>query len=184
MRTVEKWQAKILPKLLKTLTPRLQKDLQQIPWPKDLPEHTESLYLFGEKGTGKTVRAAFVYLQEYKWLYLNQEEGKEVVFLSTPDLFYRLKEAMNNKETTEADIVEIYRHVHLLILDDFGTIKPSDWVLQILYLIINYRYEMLLPTVFTSNLDLDEVAKVLGDERITSRIERMSKVMEKKHWKK
>jgi DNA replication protein DnaC len=69
--------------------------------------------------------------------------------------------------------------VDLLILDDLGVDKPSDWVLNVLYNIINYRYENLKKTIITSNFSLDEIAEAFNDNRITRRIERMCIIEEK-----
>lgn len=43
----------------------------------------------------------------------------------------------------------------LLVLDELGAQKPSAWVTEILYLVINTRYNRRLPTIFTTNLRLE-----------------------------
>lgn len=43
----------------------------------------------------------------------------------------------------------------LLVLDELGAQKPSAWVTEILYLVINSRYNRRLPTIFTTNLRLE-----------------------------
>jgi DNA replication protein DnaC len=121
--------------------------------------------------------AAFMLLQEEKRMYLEVIPG-HCKFISTLDIFSEIKSTFDNKEgKTEQEIIKFYREVPLLVLDDFGTRKPTDWVYDVLYLIINYRYEWMLPTIFTSNLNLNEISKVYGDDRLTSRIERMGKVL-------
>ncbi|MER7128641.1 hypothetical protein [Streptosporangium saharense] len=40
----------------------------------------------------------------------------------------------------------------LLLLDDLGSAKASEWTEEITYRVINHRHENLLPGVFTSNL--------------------------------
>ena len=57
----------------------------------------------------------------------------------------------------------------MLILDDLGAEKVTEYVRQSLYTLINKRYLDNLPTFFTSNLSLDEIAARL-DDRISSRI--------------
>ena len=64
-----------------------------------------------------------------------------------------------------------------LYLDDLGDIKITDWGLSQLQVLINQRYEALLPIVITSNLSLEELTEVTGDGRISSRIGRMCKIM-------
>jgi DNA replication protein DnaC len=62
-------------------------------------------------------------------------------------------------------------------MDDLGTEKPSDWVIQTLYVIINSRYEEDKQTVITSNYSLEEIRKNLND-KIASRIIAMTEVIE------
>ena len=42
-----------------------------------------------------------------------------------------------------------------LVLDELGAQKPSPWVNEILYLVMNSRYTRRLPTLFTTNYRLD-----------------------------
>ncbi len=50
----------------------------------------------------------------------------------------------------------------LLILDDLGTEKASDWSLSELYSIINDRWLEQMPTIVTTNLTADEMVGVVG----------------------
>lgn len=59
----------------------------------------------------------------------------------------------------------------LLMIDDIGSEKLSDWVLETFYSIVNKRYEDMLPTVFTSNLALSELAERLGDRTVSRVVE-------------
>ena len=61
----------------------------------------------------------------------------------------------------------------LLVLDDVGQEKGSAWVWEQLYILINRRYEALLPTIFTTNLSMDKWASRWGGA-IASRILGMS----------
>jgi DNA replication protein DnaC len=58
----------------------------------------------------------------------------------------------------------------LLIIDDFGVEKITDWVREKMYEIINERYLANRPTIFTANSDIKDLPY---DERITNRIEQM-----------
>ncbi|EKD46442.1 MAG: hypothetical protein ACD_67C00234G0001, partial [uncultured bacterium] len=59
--------------------------------------------------------------------------------------------------------------VHLLVFDDIGAEKSSDWVQETLFVLINHRYEQMLSTILTTNCTLDELATRVG-KRITSRL--------------
>jgi DNA replication protein DnaC len=60
---------------------------------------------------------------------------------------------------------ERIRSVPLLILDDLGAENPSSWALEKLFQLLNHRYSHRLPTVITTNANLDRL-----DPRIRSRL--------------
>ncbi|NEA75421.1 ATP-binding protein [Streptomyces sp. So13.3] len=61
----------------------------------------------------------------------------------------------------------------LLIIDDLGAAKASDWTEEITYRLINRRYNHLLPTLITTNLRIGDLRAYLGD-RVTSRLAQMT----------
>ncbi len=175
MRTPQRWEQIVLPRLLSQLTPRLRKDIEAIGFVKCT--NVTSTYIYGDVDTGKTIRAVNMLLTESLNLYLSETKDNETsgnmdcLFVSCTDLFNQLKQSFDNKEVREAEILYKYQNCHLLILDDLGTKNVTDWVLEMLYLILNHRYEYLKKTIITSNLDLEQLATQL-DERIASRINR------------
>ena len=64
----------------------------------------------------------------------------------------------------------------VLVIDDIGTEKPSDWVAETLYNLVNSRYENTKTTIFTSNLELDELADKV-DDKLASRITEMTDII-------
>ena len=62
----------------------------------------------------------------------------------------------------------------LLILDDLGAEKASEWVKEQLYMLVNYRYEHMLPIVVTTNCSGAELEQELG-RRTLSRLVEMTK---------
>jgi DNA replication protein DnaC len=169
-------------------TPRLCRDLNELNPPTDFIEcdihKGEGLFLYGNTGAGKTVYAAFMleHLAKQMWMnYINNSTG----FVSLPQLFKRLKKSYSDTEKNEWNILEEYTDTWLLVLDDLGVGgKPSDWMIENLYHVLNERYERMAPTIITSNLSLPKLSELYGDHRITSRIERMSRVYKKGHWNK
>ena len=67
----------------------------------------------------------------------------------------------------------------LLVLDDIGAERPTEWVSETLYRVINRRYNEALPTIYTSNLPLSDLAESIGD-RTASRIAGSCDVVELK----
>ena len=45
----------------------------------------------------------------------------------------------------------------MLILDDFGSESGTPWVQEKLFQILNYRYNARLPTIITTNYELEEI---------------------------
>lgn len=188
--TEKKWyQSKYWNLVASQFNPRIKKVLKKIdpkiPAPGIDAENGEGLYVYGSLGSGKTILACRALLEEQKRLYLEgNQTGGECLFVSIPELFHRIKNSYSDKYVGESEdeILQKYQQAHLLILDEFGMSKPSDWLLDILYLIINYRYEQMKPTIYTSNYDLEKVAEILEDKRITSRIERTCRIIKKKPW--
>lgn len=61
----------------------------------------------------------------------------------------------------------------LLIIDDLGAAKASEWVEEVTYRLINRRYNHMLPTLITTNLAIKDLRGYLGD-RVTSRLAQMT----------
>jgi len=187
MRTEDKWNDQFRKKSLAKFTPRIAFDLERIDPPKDI-QNTEiqSTFIYGDIESGKTIRAAFMMLQEMRNLYLaGDDSGKSesIIFVSFPDLFAEIRETFENPKKHEAEVMDKYLNAHLLVIDDFLTVRPTEWVMEILYRLINHRYEFMRKTIITSNLSLEELEIKLNDQRITSRINRMCVLEYKKRGK-
>ncbi|MEY9841737.1 ATP-binding protein [Streptacidiphilus sp. EB103A] len=61
----------------------------------------------------------------------------------------------------------------LLIIDDLGAAKTSEWTEEVTYRLINRRYNHMLPTLVTTNLAIKDLRAYLGD-RVTSRLAQMT----------
>ncbi len=186
MRTQEKWIGVIRNRFLNTLTPRLAKDIEQLPAFNMHPDtEINSIFLWGDVGTGKTVYAAQLLVEEARRIYLtpdNRRTYTDCLFVSVPELFRQLKASFDDNAKFNG-YMSAYMGCHILVLDDIGAEKSSEWALQQLYLILNHRYEYMKKTIITSNKPLEDLAEFFGDDRITSRIRRMGEIAEKrKRW--
>lgn len=109
------------------------------------------LILKGGYGCGKTHLAAAIANRQLA-------DGHPVLFVNTPDLLDHLRATFNPESTVSYDErFEQVRSSPLLILDDLGTQSNSEWAQEKLYQILNHRYNAKLPTVITTNLDLDAI---------------------------
>ena len=138
---------------------------------KILSEKGNGLVMLGSVGSGKTHLAASIVN------YIIAKYKIQVVFGSVISLLGEIKATYNNDSTVnEADILNELKKTKLLIIDDLGKEKTSDWVNEIFYSIINYRYENYLPVIVTSNLTLKELAEKMGEATV-SRLLGTSKVI-------
>jgi DNA replication protein DnaC len=162
---------------------RIQKDINTLPFPKI--DTIQSSFVSGKIGSGKTLYAVFMMLTYLKNNFIHADWGKTAEFISIPDFLLKLKMCFNfnlkndkeEKNLSEFEIISKYKNLDFLVFDDFGAEKTTEWALQTLYLIINHRYENEKITIFTSNFTLSELAEKLGDERITSRIQQMCRIV-------
>lgn len=129
------------------------------------------LYIFGNPGVGKTHLVAAMANSLIA-------EGIDVRYTVSSTLLVNIR-ATYDKDNSEAIGNEGYiltdlATVPLLFLDDLGVERFTSWEVEKLYGLINQRYLAKLPTVFTSNLPLDNLEEEMGPggtaTRIVSRI--------------
>jgi len=109
------------------------------------------LLIKGGYGCGKTHLAAAI---------ANRciERGQPVLFVTVPDLLDHLRAAFGPTSPVAYDErFDEVRTAPVLILDDLGTEAPTSWAQEKLFQILNYRYNARLPTVITTNHDLEEI---------------------------
>lgn len=115
-------------------------------------EHPQGwLVLMGKNGCGKTHLAAAV---------ANRclADGRSVFFAVVPDLLDHLRASFApGKDTGYDELFEHIRNVGVLILDDFGAQASTEWALEKLYQVVNYRTVSGLPSVVTTDRPLDEL---------------------------
>jgi DNA replication protein DnaC len=126
---------------------------------------SKGLYLYGDVGTGKTYSL-------YALAKLFRANGIEAKVRNVPDWLDHLRSFYDSNKNSEQEIKDELRQECVLILDDFGAEKASEWTTEIMYRLINNRYEQIRPTIFATNLSISEMGKRYG-ERIASRIVEM-----------
>ena len=124
------------------------------------------LLLKGSYGTGKTHLAVSI-LRE------TAEAGIPGMFVVVPDLIAKMLASFDAKDGKAGALVETAKSVPLLVLDDLGAENPKPWVVELIYVLINHRYEHMLPTVITTNYDGKQLDAVFG-RRIVSRLAEMT----------
>lgn len=114
-----------------------------------------NLILVGATGTGKT------YLAASMAKYIKSEWLIKVGMINAVNLIKLLKNFENKNEIKEVE--KIASEIPLLIIDDVGVADTTtEWQREVIYDLINRRYENCLPTIITSNLTADKLEKCLG----------------------
>ncbi len=124
------------------------------PWPQGW------LLLYGTYGCGKTHLAAAAVNHRIATL------DCPAMFVVVPDFLDYLRATFNpHSEGGGDDYFRRVKMVEFLALDDLGAENSTPWVNETLFQLINYRYNNELPTIFTSNAEVDGV-----EDRIRSRM--------------
>lgn len=116
----------------------------------------KGIYMEGPCGTGKTHLAIAIALA-----IINT--GVPVICKTSIDILGDIKRCYErNSEVTEEEVLEAYKTVDLLIIDDLGKEQVTEWSVPVLYSILNERYEALLPTIITTNYNTSALAEKLS----------------------
>ena len=113
---------------------------------RDYPGSAEKgLLLMGPSGVGKT-HLAVAALKEL------MKRGHAGLFCDYRELLKEIQASYDPaSESTEMAILEPIRKAEILVMDDLGASKPSAWVLDIIGIVLNARYNEKSVTILTTN---------------------------------
>jgi DNA replication protein DnaC len=126
----------------------------------------QGLWFMGDVGTGKTTLAMLVSKAAL-------DHGYSVAIYSVPLLLAQIRDTYDS-DPGERSYMDFFRRlvaVDLLHLEDLGTEKRSDWVLEQLYSLVNERYEQERSILVTTNLGLDELEEQIGARTVSRLVE-------------
>ncbi len=140
-----------------------------------------SLFLTGAPGCGKTHLATALMCE---WCAANLAESGGVphhakgppLFVPAVELLAGIKRAWDEGGAEHAVMERLFR-TPVLVIDDLGAERASDWSRQVFYSVIDRRYREGSQVIITSNLDLERLDRSL-DGRIASRLCEMGPVID------
>jgi DNA replication protein DnaC len=161
----------------------------------EYPGERDGLLIIGTVGVGKTHLAVGIIKE------LIAQKGVPCLFYDYRELLKEIQNSYNQSvQTTEMEVLRPVFEAEVLVLDELGAVKPSEWVWDTVSHILNTRYNDRRTTIITTNYpdapaggvvrrsaSQSEMARVaardetLGDrigERMRSRLQEMCRKIE------
>ena len=148
----------------------------------------DGLFITGPVGTGKTHLLSAIANQCLEGFFVEMDSYHNStgfshpwpdppIFITFPEFLFEIKRSYNKESTgkSEDEILNWYSKCEILLLDDLGAEKATEWSTQILFLLMDRRYSNIKKTYISSNLSLKEISNHI-DDRIASRIYQMCDV--------
>ena len=112
----------------------------------EYPLDTTGLLIIGSIGVGKTHLAVGI----IKELILSK--GIACLFYDYRELLKQIQNSYNDSvKATELDVLRPVFETEVLVLDELGAVKPTEWVWDTVSLILNTRYNDNRTTIITTN---------------------------------
>ncbi len=140
------------------------------------PAVDKGLLLRGRHGVGKT-HLAVAMLRE-----IITAKGARGYFYETRELLKLVRDTFAGGGESELDVLRPVLDADILVLDDLGAEKTSEWVQETLGLVVNTRYSERRPTIFTTNLDDSADATNPNSMYVQLGARTRSRLFEMCHW--
>lgn len=155
----QKWETRIPPRMSWATPDDLQGSAREAFEEWRACRGQRNVLILGPVGTGKSV-AGFAMLRHAEAFGVWRSQ-----WTSTVKLMERLRPSADDPVT-----IDRWAKTDVLLLDDMGGEKPSDWVAERLFILMDERWQWKRPTIVTSNLTPTQLRETLGD-RTYSRLQ-------------
>lgn len=125
-------------------TPELAKCRRYADHWDDMYAQNSGLLLWGNTGNGKTFAAACI--------------ANSLIDLGIPTMITSFPRILNAGYDKQEIIAQV-RYYPLLVIDDLGAERNSDYALETVYTVVDERYKAKKPLIVTTNLTLEEICK-------------------------
>lgn len=112
------------------------------------------LFVAGDIGCGKSFLASCLCADLVR-------SGKVVKWCNVSDVLRDIRRSFNNPRVSEDEVVSQYTGPGILVLDDLGKERPTEWALEQLFCIVNARYDRQRALVVTTNYGGEELVRRL-----------------------
>lgn len=121
----------------------------------------KGLLFWGDVGTGKTFAAACIANAVI-------DQGYTALMTNFAELTNKLQESFSGRQA----YIDSLNNYSLLVIDDLGAERKSEYMQEIVFNIIDARYRAGLPMIITTNLTIEEIKKPaeIGNARIYDRV--------------
>lgn len=137
-----------------------------------------NLYIWGKNtGCGKTSWACKIMSHYFRKIAFSSGLENEGLYIYLPVFLNDLRNSFDDKTPEFMEELDMVKNCRLLIIDDIGSEKLTEWVRERIISIIHIRVSNGLSTIYTSNLSPTELREEMGD-RIASRILGCSNIVE------
>lgn len=141
-------------------------------------EEGKGLYIWGKStGCGKTSWACKIMSHYFRKIAFSTGLENEGLYIYLPTFLEDLRNSYDNPDPDFEQVLSMLKSCKLLIIDDIGAERVTEWVRERLVSIVNTRVSSNLSTIYTSNLSPVELTESMGD-RIGSRVLGSSSVVE------
>jgi DNA replication protein DnaC len=133
-------------------------------------EQGQNIYIYSNNaGNGKTTWAIRLMYAYFDKIWHKSCLDCKALFVSVPKFLYNCKRSISQEVKGFEELCQLISEVDLVIWDDIGIAKVTDYEHQILFQYIDDRLNARKSNIYTSNKNREQLEELIGD-RLASRV--------------